>query len=108
MARISADSLKGKIAELQKKLDKLEKDKGPGIRQVQALMKKLGISVEDLSSAPVAKRGRKPGAKAKAAGSVPIKYKDEQGNTWTGRGRPPKWLAALEAAGRNREEFKIP
>ncbi|WP_189407634.1 H-NS family nucleoid-associated regulatory protein [Mesorhizobium sp. M1A.F.Ca.ET.072.01.1.1] len=34
-----------------------------------------------------------------------VKYKDDKGNTWTGRGATPKWLAAYEAEGRNREQF---
>jgi DNA-binding protein H-NS len=38
---------------------------------------------------------------------VAVKYQDGQGNTWTGRGRTPVWLAAAEKAGRHRDEFKV-
>jgi DNA-binding protein H-NS len=39
---------------------------------------------------------------------VPAKYRNtETGDAWTGRGRTPRWLVALEAAGRTRDEFKI-
>ncbi|NDD83422.1 H-NS histone family protein [bacterium] len=39
---------------------------------------------------------------------VAAKYRDPAtGNTWAGRGRIPTWLAAYEAEGRNREEFKV-
>jgi DNA-binding protein H-NS len=35
------------------------------------------------------------------------KYRGPNGEEWSGRGRMPKWLAALEAEGRGREEFLI-
>jgi DNA-binding protein H-NS len=35
------------------------------------------------------------------------KYRGPGGETWSGRGRMPIWLSALEATGRNREEFRI-
>jgi len=64
-----------------------------------------------------AKEGKKP-RKAAAAGKtrtsankgtkVAAKYRHpESGQTWTGRGIPPKWLAAELAQGRTREEFRI-
>jgi DNA-binding protein H-NS len=50
-------------------------------------------------------RARKPrddiGAKQAA------KYRGPNGEEWSGRGRTPDWLAALEAEGRGREEFLI-
>jgi DNA-binding protein H-NS len=110
MARMTPESLKGKIAELEKQLKKLEQNKAPAIRQVLALMKKNNLTIEDLGAPqPEAKRGRKPGAKTagKAKGQVAVKYQDGQGNTWTGRGRTPVWLAAAEKAGRHRDEFKV-
>ena len=36
-----------------------------------------------------------------------IKYKDEKGNTWTGRGRSPFWLVAAEKAGKKRDSFLV-
>jgi len=38
---------------------------------------------------------------------VPIKYRDENGNTWTSRGSQPKWLVAALASGRKLEEFLV-
>ena len=34
-------------------------------------------------------------------------YRGPNGETWTGKGLPPKWLSALEAAGHSRESFRI-
>lgn len=45
--------------------------------------------------------------KSKLAGRrVAVKYRDDTGNPWTGRGRPPLWLAA-EKAGKNRDSFLV-
>ena len=46
----------------------------------------------------------------KGKGSVAPKYRDPKSpeNTWTGRGRPPRWLAAATKGGKaEREDFLI-
>ena len=51
--------------------------------------------------------GRKPVAD-KRKGPVAAKYKDPQsGQTWSGRGRTPKWLTAYEAKGKDRSAFEV-
>jgi DNA-binding protein H-NS len=35
-----------------------------------------------------------------------VKYRGPNSETWSGRGRLPKWLQTLEAEGRDREEFR--
>ena len=43
-------------------------------------------------------------------GAVPIKYRDPKNpeNTWTGRGRTPRWMAAAMKGGRaKKEDFLI-
>jgi len=49
MPKLSADKIKARIAELQKELVRAEKSKEPAVRKVLALMKKLGVTVADLS-----------------------------------------------------------
>ena len=39
--------------------------------------------------------------------AVTPKYRGPSGETWSGRGRQPRWLTELEATGRNRQEFLI-
>lgn len=44
------------------------------------------------------------GCRLLAKPPVPLKYQDPRtGKTWSGRGKPPKWIA-----GKNRERFLIP
>ena len=113
MPRLSAEALKAKIAKLQKQLAAAENDKAPAIRKVRALMKKLGVTVEDLATKPAAPSGRKPARKTaknagqKAGAKIPVKYRDENGNIWTGRGKTPLWIVEAEKAGKNREAFRV-
>jgi DNA-binding protein H-NS len=37
----------------------------------------------------------------------PVRYRGPSGETWSGRGRAPNWLAAYEAVGQNREDFRV-
>ena len=119
MPKLSVDALKTRIADLQKKLAAAESSKAPAIKKVKALMKKLGVTLEDLDGKSdsvdpgTRRRGRprkgaadKP-AKSAGARKVAIKYRDEKGNTWTGRGKTPRWLVEAEKAGRSRDVFKI-
>ena len=50
-----------------------------------------------------------PGRRTRSDMGAPIapKYRGPHGETWSGRGRQPRWLAELEAAGHNKEEFLI-
>lgn len=39
--------------------------------------------------------------------NAPVKFRGPNGETWTGRGRAPGWLAALESQGVSREKFRV-
>jgi DNA-binding protein H-NS len=105
MPKLSAEALKARITALQKQLAAAENNKAPAVRQVKALMKKLGVSVADLADPPagtsVIKRVKKGSQK------VAVKYRDATGNTWTGRGKTPRWMVDAEKAGKKREEYLI-
>jgi DNA-binding protein H-NS len=117
MPRLSADALKARIAALQKQLAATENSKAPAIRKVRALMKKLGVTMADLAETPTAKvvkRGSRRGRPRKAdaapkkpATKIPVKYRDANGNAWTGRGKTPKWIVDAENAGATRDKFKV-
>ena len=70
--------------------------------QIAALAAESGFSVEELL---VGKRGRKAGNGA----SVEAKYRntDNAEETWAGRGRQPRWLAAQLKKGVKLEKFLI-
>lgn len=93
--------------------------KRPPIAKVRAKLTRLakadGYTIEEVfgGAAPAA-RGRKsaakPGPKAgRKLGKVPPKYRNPANakETWTGRGKQPRWLAELTAAGKKVEDFLI-
>lgn len=72
------------------------------IAQVRQLIAEWQLSAEDCGFKSIAAPSLK-----KAKSAVAAKYRGPNGETWSGRGRAPKWLEALEAQGRQRAEFSI-
>lgn len=112
---LSPKELDTLISKARQRKQKLQKRPPAGqVRKALALAaKKQGYTLAELFGA-ASTRGRKPAAAAKPrkprtkGGKVAPKYRHpESGATWTGRGIPPKWLAAELAQGRSREEFLI-
>jgi len=62
-----------------------------------------GLSLRDLFPELLPQPGRKRGE----GGPVLPKYRGPNNEIWSGRGHEPKWLQALLAEGRNKEEFLI-
>lgn len=66
------------------------------VAKVRALIEEYGLTAEDVFP-PARARSANAGAK------VAPKYRDPAtGQTWTGRGKPPKWIADQD-----REKFAI-
>lgn len=94
--------------------------------QINKILRESGYSIAELygvdAPAPTP-RGRKPGTKVakkagaakkgpkkgKKTGTVAPKYRDpaDAENQWTGRGKPPRWMAAYLAKGKKKEDFLI-
>jgi DNA-binding protein H-NS len=53
----------------------------------------------------------KPAARPKPAadkrGAVKAAYRGPNNEEWSGRGNTPRWLVALEAEGKKREDYKV-
>ncbi|MDH7547942.1 H-NS histone family protein [Stenotrophomonas geniculata] len=114
---LSAKELKALITLAEKQQTKvLTRPKAAAMRaKINKYVKDHGYTIEELygadstaSSETSKKRtGRKP---AKSAGSkVAPKYRNptNPSETWSGRGRQPRWLAALVQKGREPSEFLI-
>ncbi|MEY4609090.1 MAG: hypothetical protein RL625_1307 [Gemmatimonadota bacterium] len=53
-------------------------------------------------------KGAKGARRSAAKGAkVPAKYRSPNGESWSGRGKQPRWLAALVAEGRSPAEFLL-
>ncbi len=90
------------LAEMQARIGraKLEKQNSErtALRQkLTDMAKQHGFDIHDLIG-----RGRK------GKGTVAVKYRDADGNTWTGRGRMPRWMTAATKGGKaEKEDFLI-
>ena len=89
--------LKAQIARLQAQADEARRTElGNVIEEIRGKIAEYGLTAQDLGFAAAARRGRPP-----KKAPLPPKYQDpKSGNTWSGRGKPPKWIA-----GKNRERF---
>jgi DNA-binding protein H-NS len=95
----------GELADMERRIERLKVEKQNETRaelkaKITAMMKEAGFSLDDLFG----KGGRK------GKGTVAIKYRDPKnpGNTWTGRGRMPRWMAAATKGGKaKKEDFLI-
>ena len=94
----SEEELLALIAEAQTYLEALRRSKYKEvIAQIKELAASIGVTI-DIHEA----------SKATAA-KIPAKFRnpDNHSQTWSGRGLAPKWLKALVAQGRDKNEFLI-
>jgi DNA-binding protein H-NS len=116
--RMSVQQLTALIAAAEsKRRDKLEDAKAALLAEMEQKAAELGIAPGDLFStagqqAPTEQAAAKNGRRARKprddiGTKRAAKYRGPNGEEWSGRGRMPNWLAALEAEGRGREEFLI-
>lgn len=90
-------------AELEKQIEAARKQElADAIAKIKSLMAQYGITLADL------------GAKAPAKGpstkrsKLPPKYRNPAtGETWTGRGRQPKWVEQALASGKKLEDLAV-
>jgi DNA-binding protein H-NS len=88
--------------ELQEQIESLKKDAKEArskeikdvIEQIKKLMAEYDLSLEDIQPSSSRKKS-KPGISN-------VQFRDEFGNTWSGRGRLPAWLK-----GKSKEQFRV-
>jgi DNA-binding protein H-NS len=87
-----------------KRQEKQENSRLTARQKIEQELQNTGLTLRDLfpELLPTSSRKRTDNS------ALPPKYKGPNGETWTGRGRLPNWLAALEQADHKRDEFKIP
>ena len=115
------------IADLTKRAEKLRIEEAAKIAQavksIKEQMRKHGLTVAHLSAAGTAMKATvgksmvKVGKATAKAGSalkandkrlkVKPKYRNKKGETWAGRGKPPRWMASELKAGKKKEDFLI-
>ena len=86
------------LAEMEAQIDRLKSEKQNAERsalrqRLVDIAKEHGFDIHDLFG-----KGRR--------GTVAVKYRDPKNpeNTWTGRGRMPRWMSAATKGGKARKE----
>jgi DNA-binding protein H-NS len=118
----------GNLIEIQSQIEKLQKQAteirarefDKTVQDILAKMQAFGITLKDLQPGKAkagkvkgklatAVKGTSKAAKSskKSGPAVPAKYRGPNGETWSGRGLTPRWMAALIAQGKAKEEFAI-
>lgn len=97
----SYKELKARADDLLRQAEELRKQEiVKVINDIRAKMDEYGILPSDLGDQRIG-IGRK-------SRKVTPKFRDPlTGKTWSGRGKPPRWLAAYESSGRKKDEFRI-
>ncbi|WP_341915066.1 H-NS histone family protein [Polaromonas sp. YR568] len=111
--------IQSQIEKLQKQASEIKaREFDKTVQDIRAKMQAFGITVKDLQpgkgrggkikgKAEVSARPLGDAAKKKSASAVAAKYRGPNGETWSGRGLTPRWLAALVAQGQTKEDFAI-
>ena len=89
-----------------KRREKLESAKEAVLAETTAKLAELGLTLEEvLPDRPAVASGRK--VRKDAGTTAAAKFRGPNGEEWSGRGRLPRWLRALEAEGKTRDQFRI-
>ena len=111
-----------RILKLQKQAEALrEREKRGVIASIRAAIEDYEITAAELGfAAPDGaprRRGRPPAGKSAAAGPTGrgrraakpavVRYRDDAGNSWTGRGKRPNWFKDALAAGKSAEDLLV-
>lgn len=111
------------IEKLQKQAADIKaKEFDKTLQDIRVKMQAFGITLKDLQTykpgtkgtkgkkdAASKKRSNNMGAATTASPAKPVaaKYRGPNGETWSGRGLTPRWLATLLEQGRLKDEFAI-
>lgn len=133
MPKKTVEQLNQQIARLQQQVEEVKaREVADVVKRIKEAIAYYSLTAEDLFGAgkrerPAAKKG-KPASKRKANNTkapgnktprksvkkaaakrktATAKYADGNGNTWSGRGRPPHWLIKAIASGKTKEDFAV-
>ena len=115
----SLTQINRQIEKLQRQADALKRQEMKGvIGRIRTAIDHYGLTAQDLglsgkstvsakaAAAPARAAKRSPARKAVAVKKPgPIKYRDEAGNSWTGRGKRPNWFKAAIESGTSLEDL---
>lgn len=104
LSNYNLSELKGLQHDIEREIkDRQQQEVKKAREQVFAIAQGLGVSVEELLDSTARK------TKNEKAGRVQPRYQNPADNsqTWTGRGRQPKWIVDGLSGGRTLDDFRI-
>jgi DNA-binding protein H-NS len=105
LSSYSLEQLKALVVRARSEIAKQEENRVREIRsQMQALANSAGISLHDILGI---ERGKSRGVNNK--GQVKVKFRNpvNPDETWTGRGKRPRWLQQALAEGAELQDFAV-
>jgi DNA-binding protein H-NS len=114
MTKTSAQ-LNRQIEQLQRQAAALKKREIRGVvGRIREAIDYYGLTASDLglaarNGAPSVRSARKASQRKPKAtrAPLPVKYRDEAGNTWSGRGKRPQWFKSALESGKSPEELSV-
>jgi DNA-binding protein H-NS len=114
MPKLSVAVINRRIDVLKAQAEKLQKrERVPALHEIIRLMRDHGIAVAEVRAALNGTGPRKGGVKRLTKKGrprrkvAPMYRHPRTGETWSGRGRPARWVSAAEKKGHPRTEFLI-
>ena len=99
----SVDDLNRMKVEIDQEIERKKKaQREEAVKAAEEAAKSYGFALSDLV-------GDKPAKKATGKSKLPAKFRnpENEGDTWTGRGRQPQWFKDALAAGKSPEDLEI-
>jgi DNA-binding protein H-NS len=122
----SFTQIQQQIAKLQRQANEVRsREASAVIKRIQTAIEHYELTQQDLFGSAAANESRRPLSKRGSAKvSVPngragkrgktvkrppvaVKFRDDEGNSWTGRGSQPRWLVAHLKSGRKIADFAV-
>ena len=105
---LSAEQLTQLIQDAEvKRAEKQEGARAALIEEMTTKAAALGMSLEALVGKQAAPRTNVRKVRGDAGKSIAAKFRSPDGETWSGRGRMPKWLTQAVSEGKSKEEFAV-
>ncbi|EYD74953.1 DNA-binding protein, H-NS family [Rubellimicrobium mesophilum DSM 19309] len=103
---MSRDELMKLRASLDKAISTAgERDRRNALKAAEDAVRQHGFTLAEI--ADMAPKGGRGMRHAKSSGAAQYRNPDNLEQTWSGRGRRPRWIHEAEAAGRSLEELRV-
>lgn len=102
--------IQAQIAELTAQANQMRQEQySKAVTDAQSIITSFDVKAADLvfSSPKVSNAKSEKSASLKPNGKAKVKFRDTQGNVWSGRGLRPRWLSAALADGKALDDFAV-